>query len=67
MDQEAIECTKTSSMDREAVVKLSRQILKNFDGSKIYQEAIEIAIKKSQKGLINSLAIERCPAVVEIA
>ena len=39
----------------------------NFlDGSSSCQEAIENVIKSSWKGLINSLAVERCPATAEI-
>ena len=95
----SIEHTETSLMDREAVEKLSRQILKIpfsiaiiaisfhqayrnfFDGSRSYREAIEtnsqkarwneiaiIAIDKgSSKGSTNSLVVERCREVVEIA
>ena len=32
-----------------------------------YRRAIKNAIKKSSKGLIDSLAVERCPTAVEIA
>ena len=35
MDREAIEHTKNFSMNREAVEKISRLILKNLDGSKL--------------------------------
>ena len=35
MDREAIEHTKTFSMNREVVEKISRLILKNLDGSKL--------------------------------
>ena len=56
-----------ANLDGSNSYRESIKMTEGFDGSKIYQEAIEIAIKKSQKGLINSLAIERCPAIVEIA
>ena len=40
---------------------------KFHDGSSSYWAAIENAIKRSWKGSIDSLAVERCPPVVEIA
>ena len=73
---------KRISTDREAVEQLSsksqpqwikqlssiyREDRKFLDGQRIYREAIDIAIKKAQKGSIDSLAVERCPAAVEIA
>ena len=38
-----------------------------LNGSSSYREAIKNAIKRSWKVSIDSLAIERCPAAVEIA
>ena len=67
-------------MDREAVDKLSRMMIKNLNGSKSHQEAIEetetfLMDRKCNssyregklKSSIDSLAVRRCPVVVEIA
>ena len=62
--REFIEHTETSSMDQKVVEQLLRLILKKLDGSKNAITAIE---KGSSKGSIDSLAVERFPAVVEIA
>ena len=51
-------------MDQKVVEQLSRLILKKLDGSKNAITAIE---KGSSKGSIDSLAVERFPAAVEIA
>ena len=64
-------CWKVSTAKRSQwIKKLSRiyQASRKFlDGSSRYQEAIKNAIKSSWKGSIDSLAVERCPSVVEIA
>ena len=59
-----IEHTETSSMDREAVKKLLRQVLKILWWIKIAITAVE---KRRSRGSIDSLAVERCREAVEIA
>ena len=47
-----------------SIYQVSRKFL---DGSSSYQEAIENVIKRSWKGSIDSLTVERCWTTVEIA
>ena len=51
----------------EKLLRIYRVSRKFLDGSSNYWEIIENAIKSNQKGLIDSLAVERCPTAVEIA
>ena len=48
-------------------VSMHREAIKHLESSSMDWVAIKNAMKRSWKGLIDSLAVERCPTAVEIA
>ena len=68
IDREAVEWLSNRSQPRwiDQLSSIYRADRKFLDGSRICQESIKNAIKRSWKGSIDSLAVEKCWEAIEI-